>query len=699
MATILIVDDQSINRQLLVTLLGYARHSVLEASNGEDGLELARTRRPDLVIADVLMPTMDGYEFVRRLRAEPDIAHTPVIFFTGTFYDKEARQLAEACGVHQVLTRPAEPEMILRTVAAALRVNPAARPPETNGDFEQDHLRLLTDKLTQKVVESDIVGERLTALIGLSRELASEHDARKTLEKFCFTMRYLISARYAAIGLLDDDGQTLRHFVFSGPDEAECARITPPPARAGLFSQVLAESSPVRWHGPPDKAPPLPPHFPRTKSILGARICSALQVYGWLYFGERLSGEPFNEAEERLALALGAQLAVAYKNARLYEELESSAARLQQQVHERQRAEQAKAQSDVQFRALFNGALDAILIADNQGRLLDANPAASALIGLPKEDILRLKIEDLVQQKNDMHRIWNLVLERGKQTGVLALRRHDGSLCDVEFTAKADFLPGRHFALLRDLTERRPPVAAQAQLLKLLEATTDFVCVAERNGKVLYLNREGRRLVGLNDNTNVLRTNLLDYHPEWASQIVLNEGIPQATQQGVWRGNTALLDDAGKQIPVSQVLVALKNANGQLDHLAVIARDQTEQKRAEQELREREERYRQIVEACPDGLLVQCDGKVVYANAAMARLIGAAKTEGLLGRDWLELVHAEDREECRERLNLLREGKQWDLSLLAKLTRQNGTVATAEIMAAPLTYRGKPAVQLVLRSS
>src|SRR6185295_14502671 len=112
-----------------------------------------------------------------------------------TFYDQEARQLAEACGVNQVLIRPAEPELILRTVAAVLRLNRAAPPLEADGDFQQDHLRLLTDKLTQKVEETDMVSERLAALIGLSRELASEHDARKTLEKFCFTMRYLLNAK------------------------------------------------------------------------------------------------------------------------------------------------------------------------------------------------------------------------------------------------------------------------------------------------------------------------------------------------------------------------------------------------------------------------------------------------------------------------------------------------------------------------
>src|SRR5689334_24827555 len=71
MATILIVDDYDINRELLVTLLGYRSHRLLEATDGLEALTLSRSERPDLAIADILMPTMDGYEFVRQLRADP----------------------------------------------------------------------------------------------------------------------------------------------------------------------------------------------------------------------------------------------------------------------------------------------------------------------------------------------------------------------------------------------------------------------------------------------------------------------------------------------------------------------------------------------------------------------------------------------------------------------------------------------------
>src|SRR3977135_2748658 len=93
-ATILAVDDHRTNREFLVTLLGYQKHRLLEASDGAEALALVKAHHPDLVITDILMPTMDGYEFVRQLRADPEISSTTVVFFTAQYHKNEAESLA-----------------------------------------------------------------------------------------------------------------------------------------------------------------------------------------------------------------------------------------------------------------------------------------------------------------------------------------------------------------------------------------------------------------------------------------------------------------------------------------------------------------------------------------------------------------------------------------------------------------------------
>src|SRR6266853_364665 len=96
MANILVVDDDPTSRDLVVTVLRYGGHQMREAADGAEALIEAQTRPPDLIIADLLMPTMDGFEFVRRVREQAALAQTPVIFYTATYLESEARNLAQA---------------------------------------------------------------------------------------------------------------------------------------------------------------------------------------------------------------------------------------------------------------------------------------------------------------------------------------------------------------------------------------------------------------------------------------------------------------------------------------------------------------------------------------------------------------------------------------------------------------------------
>jgi diguanylate cyclase (GGDEF)-like protein len=183
--TILIVDDRPANREYLLSLLGYAGHRMLQAANGKDGLAAARAERPDLIITDVLMPTMDGYEFVRQLRADPAMANTPVIFYTAIYLEAAARQLAQACGVRHIVAGPLGTVEMLNAVTAILSgASAPASPVPSPADFQQEHLRLVTDKLAQKVAELEartaelsLANARLQSL-SLTDELTGLYNRR-----------------------------------------------------------------------------------------------------------------------------------------------------------------------------------------------------------------------------------------------------------------------------------------------------------------------------------------------------------------------------------------------------------------------------------------------------------------------------------------------------------------------------------------
>src|SRR5512134_3940443 len=136
MSCILIVDDQPVNREFLCTLLRYDRHRLLEAADGAEALRVAQEEHPDLVITDVIMPTMDGYEFVRRLRNGSGVAHPPVILYSAVFHQREAQALAQACGACHFLSKPSDPQTILQRVRELLKVSPAPEPVALPEDFD-----------------------------------------------------------------------------------------------------------------------------------------------------------------------------------------------------------------------------------------------------------------------------------------------------------------------------------------------------------------------------------------------------------------------------------------------------------------------------------------------------------------------------------------------------------------------------------
>jgi diguanylate cyclase (GGDEF)-like protein/PAS domain S-box-containing protein len=120
-------------------------------------------------------------------------------------------------------------------------------------------------------------------------------------------------------------------------------------------------------------------------------------------------------------------------------------------------------------------------------------------------------------------------------------------------------------------------------------------------------------------------------------------------------------------------------------------------KNTQLELRESEERYRQVVELSPDGILVQGENKVVYVNSACMKMFGAATAAQLIGRPVLDFIHEDDRDGVEERFQSPEKESGPSPMLERKAFRIDGTPISVEATAAAFVYRGKPAVLVVLR--
>jgi CheY-like chemotaxis protein len=128
--TVLTIEDQPDIRRLVRMTLEFKGFKVIEAGNGPEGLQLARSARPDLILLDVMMPGMDGLAVSRALWADPDLKRIPVVMLSalGAPGDIEA---GKATGVAEYLVKPFSPWQLLELVQRLIEGEPAPAAPAT----------------------------------------------------------------------------------------------------------------------------------------------------------------------------------------------------------------------------------------------------------------------------------------------------------------------------------------------------------------------------------------------------------------------------------------------------------------------------------------------------------------------------------------------------------------------------------------
>ena len=129
MARVLVVDDSPEDRYLAALVIRSRNHEAAEAASAVEALELIRKEPQDLVVTDLLMPGMDGYEFVGALRADDVLESTRVLFLSALYDASELVQLELAFPGCRFLAKPADPEQLLAAVESALAAPPPARTP------------------------------------------------------------------------------------------------------------------------------------------------------------------------------------------------------------------------------------------------------------------------------------------------------------------------------------------------------------------------------------------------------------------------------------------------------------------------------------------------------------------------------------------------------------------------------------------
>jgi PAS domain S-box-containing protein len=401
---LLIVDDHLINLKLLRTQLEAESHVVFEAHDGVDALALLERQRVDVVISDILMPRMDGYQLCHEIRKHTRHCDLPIIIYTSTYLSPGDEKLALDMGADKYLKKPVSVE----TLAAALHEVVA-----------QPHAAPRPDAL-QEVVMLKNYNERLVSkLKEKNTELQAQTEALRASDEH---FRTLVETAPDAIFI-----QTNRRFAYVNAAAMRLFGATRP-------EELLGQPVLDRFH-------------PDFRALVGERI--------------RLLNEdrqPVTSVDEVCLTLAGSPKDVNISAIPFTYQNQNGALVFVRDITARKRAEE---EMNLQFSAL-SAAANAIVITDRAGKIEWVNPSFTKLTGYSADEAIGRTPRFL---KSGQHPpefyagLWQTILAGNVWHGELVNKRKDGQLYNVEMTITpvrgADGQIAHFVAIKQDVTERR----------------------------------------------------------------------------------------------------------------------------------------------------------------------------------------------------------------------------------------------------
>lgn len=315
---------------------------------------------------------------------------------------------------------------------------------------------------------------------------------------------------------------------------------------------------------------------------------------------------------------------------------------------ERKRAEAALRSSERQFRAVFEGALDAMVLADDEGRYVDANPAACAHYGLPREELVGKSAADFSEPGFDAAAAWSEFRRSGSSRGLFRLVRPDGSVRETEYAAVNDVLPGRHLSVMRDATERvrahEAVRASERRILTILESITDGFFTLDGDWRFSYVNPQAEAMLGRSRESLVGR-DIWEEFPEAVGTLFELESR-RAKAERVRVAAEDYYPPLGRWFSV--------HAYPSPDGLSVYFTDVTERRRSEEALKQSERRFRRVLENSRDVIyqLSLTSLTYDYISPSSRDVLGIAPEELTSGglAQAVSTIHPEDLERLRGHL-------------------------------------------------
>ncbi len=433
------------------------------------------------------------------------------------------------------------------------------------------------------------------------------------------------------------------------------------------FSGVVVRTGrPLVW----SEGQPLPSPAPRsavsaeTRTFVGVPMTVGDRVIGVLSIGDRTP----HAVEPRLVL------------------LVASIANHVAALIERARTREALEASERHFHAAFDTAHDAMLVVDDARHYVAANPAAARLLGVPIERLLALRLGDATGPPFNLERGWPAVLGGQLTSGECHLARPDGEVRDVEYSITVNFVPGRHLAVLRDVTERKRENEVRRVRAAALTAAASGIVITDAEGKVEWANPEFSRMSGYT--TEELRGQTLGLLRSGQHAPAFYAELWRTIRAGdVWRGELVNCRKDGTLYHEEQSITPVRRhgtLDGPITHYVAVKQDVSERKRADEVLRRSEAYHRSLIEHGQD-LIIVLNGEAIvrYASPSVERILGY-RPEEMVGTSTLDRLHPDDRERIAALLRTGRETPGFTTAVEYRVRHRDGSYRTFESVACNL---------------
>ena len=369
-------------------------------------------------------------------------------------------------------------------------------------------------------------------------------------------------------------------------------------------------------------------------------------------------------------------------------------------ITERKRAEKTLLESETQYRKLIETMQDGVYRSSHEGKFLEVNPAMVKILGYDsKEELLAIDIKSQLYFA-PQDRESAALDEKLSEMGVFRLRKKDGSEIWVEDHGRHVVDDAGtvlyHEGVLRDITERKQAEHQNMLLAQMLKSAKDCISITDLEDNILFVNDAFLSTYG-HAEADLLGKKISIVRSPKASPNEVGKILP-ATLEGGWHGEVSNRRKDGTEFPVELWTTLVRDTTGAPIAMAGVARDITERKRAEKELRESEERFRTLVENAPEPVFIQTEGRFVYLNRVAVAEFGAESADQLIGTLIFDRLHPDVHAIVRERIKQLNQGREKVPLLEEVYLRMDGTPFAVEVSAVPFSYQGRPGALVFLHS-